>query len=164
MSTARARPRRRAVLLAATVLAVGLISAGCDDDDPAGPLRWEGEPALLEAEAGLPDDRIISGEVRNSSLEPIAIEADELVVIADGEEFETDTTFLAGYGRGFVETARGYADPDDVPDFERVRTGRLLQLEPGGTTPVVVAWRDAEAGAIDGVRYPRGFLPVDVEP
>ena len=136
-----------------------LAASGCGAEaEPAGPLRWHAGPEVAESE--VEGDWIVSGEVRNSSLEPIEIRADDLVVVDEGEEFATDTTFLAGYGRGFVETSRGYADADDVPESEQVRAGRLLKLPPGGTTSVVVAWRGGGADA-DGVRYPLGYLPIE---
>lgn len=148
----------RRAAAAALALAASLTPLGCGDySEPAGPLRWDEEPTVITPE-GLPGDRIATGSVRNSSLEPVTVKADELAVTAGSRELETDSTFLAGYGRGFVETARGYADPDDVPEFEQVRTGRLLKLEPGASAPLTVAWRGEES--VDGVRYRRGFLPL----
>lgn len=143
-----------AVSFAALLAPLVIPGPGSEDQgEPEGPLRWQGE-VTTTSPAGLPGDTIASGEVENSGIGEIRVEADEVVAVtSEGRELETDTTFLGTYGRGFVETARGYADPEDVPDSELVRTGRLLVLGSRETSPLVVAWRGGEAV---GLRYGGG--------
>jgi len=141
-----AAPRRRSVLSLALValgLGAGLLAAlavlGPASEEPrsgaGGPLAWKSPPRSFPA-PGLPRDRILTGVVRNASLEVTEVEARRLRVLdADGRRLQGSGSFLGSFVRGIYAASR----TDQASDFERGRTGRLLRIGPGQERPLTVA-------------------------
>ena len=144
--------RRSLILPLLVVLAAG---CGGDDDDGGGDLVWTKEPRVFTNPA-LPDDRIMTGEVRNDSLERIDIVARELVVRdRDGEQLESAAIFGRSFGRGVFPQNRG----EDIPLGEQLRIGLRARLQPGDAAPLAVSWRQGGSRAAR-VDYGTGSLPV----
>ena len=88
---------------------VSLAAAGCgeDDDVGGGDLVWESKPRVF-VNPSLPDDRILTGEVRNDSLERIELVARDLEVrSAEGARLESAAIFAQTFGRGVFPQNRG---------------------------------------------------------
>ena len=139
----------------AAVLSVVLGSAGEGRGDS---LSWAAQPRVLTP-ATLPDDRILSGEIRNTSLRRVRLEARDIrIEAANGERVEGTATFTAGFLHGLYPPMR---QPGKLSESELRRLGRLAILEPRQTVPVTLAWR-LERGKPRPVRvsYGQGSLPV----
>ena len=139
----------------AAVLSVVLGSVGQGRGDS---LSWAAQPRVLTP-ATLPDDRILSGEIRNTSLRRVRLEARDIrIETANGERVEGTATFTAGFLHGLYPPMR---QPGKLSESELRRLGRLAILEPRQTVPVTLAWR-LERGKPRPVRvsYGQGSLPV----
>lgn len=148
--------RASAVLLLA---ALALAGCGGDGERKGGGtgLIWDGEPRLVLPER-LPEDRIVTGVVRNDSLRPVRVEArDVRLVDRDGREVPGNVVFTNGYVHGLYPPAR---EPE-LPDRELQRLGRRASLTPGKTVPLTVSWRERRGAdppvAID---WGEGTLPL----
>jgi hypothetical protein len=149
--------RRRAV---AAALSAAFALAGCgSDEQSSGELRWAGKPQVFEHPT-LPNDRILTGTVRNDGLRPVQVRARDLrLVAADGRRVQATAVFVRGYLHSLYPPTR--APAGGVPEREQRRLGRLLKLEPGKTAPLTLAWR-LRSGQRPPVRadYPGGSLPI----
>ena len=102
----------------------------------------------------LPDDRILTGTVRNDSLEAATVIARDLGVRTDaGDEMESAAIFAPTLVRGVFPQNRG----DEIPESEQI--GLRARLEPGKTAPLTVSWRRQGKRAVL-VDYGAGALPV----
>jgi hypothetical protein len=155
---------RRRPAIAATVLAAITALGGCGESGGGGdlgtrPLVWVEAPRALDP-PGLPDDRIVTGTVRNESLEPVELTAAEVrVVDAERDALDGSVAFLSGFVKPIEPANSGGPDPFAGEDLARL--GRELTLDPGKTAPLTVSWRQPEgappAVAID---YRVGSLPL----
>jgi hypothetical protein len=149
--------RALAGLLAAAALSGcggggGEVNAG----DGRGPLRWAEEPLLFTPET-LPGDRILTGTLRNDSTRRVRVDLPDVRVLArDGERVPAQPVFLRTFGKSLWSPGRG---PEQMPDTELLRTGRIAFLRPGEEVPFTVAWRAAD-GTPAVVDYGAGSLPV----
>lgn len=148
-----------ALLAAALALVAGGSSerAGAADAAGAGPLVWKAPPRVYVA-PGMPQDRILSGVVRNDSTGIAEVEARGVQVVdEDGGRLKTAAIFMGSFARGLYAGSR----TEQASDIERRRTGRLLRIGPGGEQPVTVSWRTRpdQAGAVR-IDYGGGSLPV----
>jgi len=140
---------------AAAALALTL-AAACGSESPGGdstgPLRWVAEPLAVTPEM-LPDDRIVSGRVRNASMHPVELNArDVKLVDADGEPVQASVAFLDSFGRAWEVYNKG---PLALPRDEWRRLGRLIRIEPGQEAPLTVSWRGR---APQRIAYAGGLL------
>jgi len=143
------------VIVVGAVLAVAIESHGQDETLGNGALVWEKAPHVYRA-AGLPDDRVLRGVIRNDSLRVVTLAARDLGVRGrDGDEMESAAIFAPTFIRGVFPQNRG----DAIPENEQLRIGLRARIEPGETVPVTVSWREqgARAAAVD---YGSGSLPV----
>jgi hypothetical protein len=151
----------RAGAIAATLTAVLVGAPGCGGDDDrgaAGPLSWKRAPRVFVPER-LPSDRVMSGRIRNDSLERVDLTAEDVKLLDDhGHRVVASVTFLAGFVHGLYPPTR---EPGRLPDAELLRTGRIARILPGKLAPITVSWRtrpgQERATRLD---YGRGFLPV----
>jgi hypothetical protein len=150
------RPRLALAGLAVAALAGG--GCGNGNESAAGDLRWVEDPRLLTP-PGAPRERVLSGTVRNDSLEPLEITAAEVEIVdRDGDALEGNATFIAGYAHGLYPPIR---EPATLPDSELTRLGRLAQLDPGEESPLTAAWRLRQgAGPPVRIDYGTGSLPI----
>ena len=74
----------------------------------------------------------------------------------DGTVVPSTPVFLQTFGKSLWAAGRG---PQQVPDTELQRTGRIALLTPGEEVPLTVAWhdKDGEPARID---YGEGSLPI----
>jgi hypothetical protein len=147
----------RGLLSALALVFVVVVPAGCGggDDLGSGDLVWEQKPRVF-TNPKLPDDRVLTGRVRNDSLEVVTLVARDLEVRTEGgDEMENGAIFSPTFIRGVFPQNRG----DDIPESEQLRIGLRARLEPGKTAPLTVSWRQQGERAVL-VDYGAGALPV----
>ena len=151
--------RRRAVallVLAALGVAVfvGLSSLG--GADRTGPLAWSGHAEVF-THPTLPGDRVLTAKLRNEGLHPLRVDIGDVRLLdSSGREVASTPVFLQAFGKTLWAAGRG---PQQVPDTELLRTGRIALLTPGEEVPLTVAWHDKD-GKPARVDYKEGSLPV----
>jgi len=142
------RPGALAALIAAALL------AGCVGSDAtvagggSGPLKWAGEPLLFTPET-LPGDRILTGTLRNDLVRRVRVNLpDARVLASDGDAVAATPVFLDTFGKSLWSPGRG---PEQMPETELLRTGRIAFLRPGEEVPFAVAWHavDGEPAVVD---------------
>jgi hypothetical protein len=141
---------------AIALAALALFGAGCGDSQPSGngPLAWAQEPYAGTPSKLIPDDHVVLGTVRNDGLRKVKVHFREVRLLeTDGDEVPAAVRFTDTPGHGLYPPTR---EPDSVEKTEDLRIGRAIELEPGKTAPLVVAWRgDAKPVAVE---YPGGRL------
>ena len=149
--------RRRivAALVAAALAAAAFVAlSAVGGEDRAGPLDWSGDAEVF-THPTLPGDRVLTARLRNDGLHPLRIDiGDVRLVTADGREVASTPVFLQAFGKTLWAAGRG---PQQEPDTELLRTGRIALLKPGQEVPLTVAWHDAD-GKPARVDYGRGSL------
>jgi hypothetical protein len=157
--SAVAAPRRRtvtAIVLAAAgvALLLGLLSLG--GSDRVGPLDWSGQAEVF-THPTLPGDRVLTATLRNGGMRPLRIDvADVRLLDGSGRVVASTPVFLQGFGKSLWAAGRG---PQQLPDTELLRTGRIALLKPGHEVPLTVAWHAADGDPVR-VAYRGGSLAI----
>ena len=150
---------RRAVAMigVATLAAVAVIAfAGFDAQDRTGPLGWAGDSELF-THPTIPGDRVLTGTLRNDGTHPLRVDIGDVRLLTDdGSVVPSTPVFLQTFGKSLWATGRG---PQQVPDSELQRTGRIALLSPGEEVPLTVAWHDKD-GTPARIDYGKGSVPV----
>jgi hypothetical protein len=151
--------KRQAVAMIgiATLFAVIVIAlAGFGGPSRTGPLGWSGDSELF-THPTIPGDRIVTGTLRNDGTHPLRVDIGDVRLLADdGSVVPSTPVFLETFGKSLWAAGRG---PQQVPDTELQRTGRIALLTPGEEVPLTIAWhdKDGEPARID---YGEGSLPI----
>lgn len=141
--------RRRAAAaaaFAAAIVGAALIAVVATGESarPGAGLTWSEGPRVLRHDT-IETDRVLTAAVRNDGDDQVRVRASDVVVRAgDGRPLESTTTFLRSFTHAIYPPG---IEPSEVPDSELIRSGRLLDLEPGDSSPVTVAWRERRGGA-----------------
>jgi hypothetical protein len=141
-------------------LALLLLLAGCggsasDPPKGSGPLVWAEAPLEFTPET-LPGERILTGALRNEGLRRLRVDLPELRVRdAAGRGVAAQPVFLQTFGKSLWSPGRG---PEQMPETELLRTGRIAWLKPGETVPFTVAWRGPAAPT--RIEYDDGWVPI----
>ena len=142
------------ILALAALVAIGLTVTALRDGQRTGPLDWSGHAEVF-VHPTLPGDRVLTGTLRNDGLHAIRVDIGDVRVLAsDGSEIPSAPVFLQTFGKSLWAAGRG---PQQVPDTELQRTGRIAFLAPGEEVPLTVAWH-ADDGDPVRVDYGRGSL------
>lgn len=133
-----------------TTLALALVACGADGGNTSGSLAWTGDPRVVTPQ-GLPEDRTLTGKLRNDSLKKVDLRSarDVKVLDEDGNSVPATAIFTDTFARSIYPPARGPSR--DTRRSEENRIGLRASLQPGGTTPITVSWR-AGPGASEPVR------------
>jgi hypothetical protein len=155
MRLVRRRPRAAVVAAAAALALAGCGGGGAD----SGPLQWKAAPHLQVAEH-LPDDRILTGTVRNTGIrDELDIDAGKVVVRdAAGKKLKAFAAFTFTYAHGIYGKSEAPNGPV-ASDLERL--GLRRKLKPGQESPLTVAFRLTKATKLPlTVDYGLGELTV----
>jgi hypothetical protein len=124
---------------AAGVLLAALTLAGCGGAPASTSVRWD-KPPIVVRQPELPDDTIVSGEIRNETGHALHLEAaDVRVVSPDGQAVRSAVRFTTGVTHQLYPPREGPHEGE--PEFLRERLGEVANLAAGTTTPLVVSWR-----------------------
>jgi hypothetical protein len=148
--------RRTAALILAGSMLAGLILAvaAFGGGDRTGPLRWSGDADVF-THPTLPGDRVLTARLRNDGVQAIRVDlADVRLIDSDGGTVASTPVFLQAFGKSLWAAGRG---PEQVPDSELQRTGRIALLAPGEEVPLTVAWHTKD-GDPEQVDYGQGSL------
>jgi hypothetical protein len=150
---------RRAVAMIgiATLAAVAVIAvAGVGAQGRVGPLDWTGDKQVF-THPTIPGDRVFTGTLRNDGTHTIRVDIGGVRLLAsDGTTVPSTPVFLQASGTSLWAAGRG---PQEVPDSELQRTGRIALLSPGEEVPLTIAWHDRD-GRPTRVAYGKGSLPL----
>ena len=132
-----------------------LALAGCGSgEEAAGALEWAEEPRVFSRG----DERVLSGQLRNASLEPVEVTVTDVAIIdGDGDDVAGSAIFLEGFVHGLYPPTR---EPERLPEGELKRTGRLAKLAPGESAPFTAAWRAPSGAPAERIDYGAGSLPI----
>lgn len=153
----------RRLLVVALLVGAAIPAAGCGgDDEGRNQLDWVDTPNVVVPPA-LKSDRILRGDVRNDSGEPVRLEASKVRVYdTRGRRLKASATFAAGYLHSLYPPTRG---PKTLPDTELERLGRIAKVEAGDTAQITVSWREGPNGAAAArIDYGSGSLRIPPEP
>ena len=146
--------RAAALLLTGSVLVALVIALTAFGGDRTGPLKWSGDADVF-THPTLPGDRVLTATLRNDGLHAIRVDlADVRLLDGDGKTVASTPVFLQAFGKSLWAAGRG---PEQVPDSELQRTGRIALLAPGEEVPLTVAWH-AKDGDAERVDYGQGSL------
>ena len=103
----------------------------------------------------LPGDRVLTAHLRNDGLHPLRVDIGDVRLLdSSGRVVASTPVFLETFGKSLWAAGRG---PQQVPDTELLRTGRIALLKPGQEVPLTIAWHDADGDPVR-VDYKRGSL------
>jgi hypothetical protein len=125
-------------------------SDGSDGSDGSasaatGPVRlaWKDSPRMIRV-AELPNDRILTGRVRNTSLRPVDLSVDRIVIVdARGKRLASTARFLQAFAHGLYPPSMHVKGGK----FERTRMGQIATVKPGQDLPLTLSWRLASSTA-----------------
>lgn len=150
---------RRAVAMIgiATLAAVAIIAfAGFGAQGRSGPLAWSGDHETF-THPTIPGDRIVTGTLRNDGTHTMRVDIGDVRLVAgDGTVVPSAPVFLQTFGKSLWAAGRG---PQQVPDTELQRTGRIAMLSPGEEVPITIAWHDKD-GDPARIDYGDGSLAI----
>jgi hypothetical protein len=149
---------RRAVfmIVAATATLLVVIAIEGLGSTGSGPIGWSGD-AQLFTHPTIPGDRVLTGTIRNDSTHTMRVDIGDVRVLTSGGEVVPSTpVFLQTFGKSLWAAGRG---PQQVPDTELLRTGRIALLSPGEEVPLTIAWHDKD-GQPARVDYGDGSLAI----
>ena len=115
---------------------------------PAGTgLAWVSAPALYTPPE-LPDDRVMTGLVRNTTASELRIDATAArLVDATGAVLQSTALFARGFTHGVYPANQPFAEPE--PEPLRRRIGKLGVIAPGATAPLTLSWRNGSAVRVE---------------
>lgn len=149
--------RRRAVallVLAALGVAVFLGLSSLGGTERTGPLDWSGHAEVF-THPTIPGDRVLTAKLRNNGLHPLRVDIGDVRLLdSSGHEVASAPVFLQAFGKTLWAAGRG---PQQEPDTELQRTGRIALLKPGQEVPLTIAWHAADGDPVR-VDYKRGSL------
>jgi hypothetical protein len=148
---------RRAVamiVMSTAALVVVVAIAGFRGTETTGALSWRGDAEVF-THPTIPGDRVLTGKLRNGGTHTLRVDiGDVRLLTADGEIVPSTPVFLQAFGKSLWAAGRG---PQQVPDTELLRTGRIALLSPGEEVPLTIAWHDKD-GDPERVDYTDGSL------
>lgn len=131
--------RRGLVLLLGTLLAGAAALAVPQLISHGEGLQWTGAPQVYRV-PGLASDRILAGQVVNTSDRAIYVDARQMAVVdATGHRLETAARFLETYAHPLYAPTQFHTFGGP---FELQRLGIAVRIEPGQRMPLTVSWRE----------------------
>jgi hypothetical protein len=119
--------------------------AGSSAAAATGPVRlaWKDSPLMIRVPE-LPDDRILTGRLRNTSLRPVELSVDLIEIVdARGRRLPSTARFLQAFAHGLYPSSMQVKGGM----FERTRLGQIATIKPGQDLPLTLSWRLASSTA-----------------
>jgi len=118
-------------------------------------LQWKAKPSLILVPE-LPRDRILTGQVRNTSLHAVDLESDGVQIRdAQGHSLKATARFAQSFSHGLYPWSMHVKGSK----FERRRIGESATIKPGQAVPLTLSWRVPEGGSEPvEVRFDGGSL------
>jgi hypothetical protein len=127
----------RRVVAGAAALALA-VASGCGGDGGGASAKWDGDP-LAGPHPELPDDRIVTGKIRNDGDETLRLDVRYASVLtADGRTVQATVRYAQSAGHSLYPPRDA---PRNNPSAMRERLGDAATIETGATAPLTVAWR-----------------------
>ena len=141
--------RLRVVLASAAALVAVLVVIGVTGRSGAGAdggpatVAWRGTPQVYKPPM-LPEDRIMSARLRNTSLRPLDLVAEDIRLLdPDGRPVRSTARFLETYVHGLFPPSQRPETPN--PNEQR-QLGEIITIKPGADVPLTLSWRLAPGG------------------
>jgi hypothetical protein len=118
-------------------------------------LQWKEKPNLILVPS-LPQDRILTGQLRNASLHSVDLDAKEVrIVDAKGRVLRSTARFSQVFAHGLYPWSWRIKGSR----FERARIGEIATIKPGQAAPLTLSWRVPDGGSEPvEVRFDGGSL------
>jgi hypothetical protein len=132
-------PLRRAGLMTAALAALGGCGGSADSGRLGrGPVRWAHAPSVVR-NPRLPNDRVLLGEIRNTTRRMFTLDARRVVVRdGTGRVLASAARFTNSYGHPLYGA---FQKPSYVDPVELARLGIVAGVTPGDTIPLFVSYR-----------------------
>lgn len=128
------RARAAALLLLAALGGCG----GGGTHAATGPLAWTRGPQVVKV-PGLPRDRVAIGAVRNTGKRVLILDARTVRLLDPaGRAVDADARWLGSFAHGIFSPQQFHEVQNP---FELARLGVRIELAPGATRDLTVAWR-----------------------
>lgn len=151
--------------LCAAASAAGLAACGGGEDSTAvAPARGAAKPIVAERGLSwvalpeaydikeLPGDRVIQGELRNNTGEPVDLRVDQVDVRdTGGKPLRISVRFAQAFGHALYGPG-GPPAPLEASRYDQARLGERVTLPSGETQPITLAWREQDGVAADSVK------------
>jgi hypothetical protein len=118
-------------------------------------LQWKEQPSLITVPE-LPRDRILTGQLRNTSLRAVDLDSERVQILdARGHALRATALFSQGFSHGLYPWSMNVKGSK----FERRRLGKIATIKPGQAVPLTLSWRVPEGGSEPvEVRFDGGTL------
>jgi hypothetical protein len=118
-------------------------------------LQWKEKPMLILVPS-LPQDRILTGQLRNASLRPVDLDTGAVrIVDAEGRRLRSTALFSQHFSHGLYPWSWHVKGSK----FERRRIGQIATIKPGQAVPLTLSWRVPAGGSEPvEVRFDGGSL------
>ena len=118
-------------------------------------LQWKEKPSLILVPS-LPQDRILTGQLRNASLHSVDLDTERVRILdAKGRELRSTARFAQVFSHGLYPWSWHVKGSKS----ERARVGKIVTIKPGQAAPLTLSWRVPAGGAEPvEVRFDAGSL------
>ena len=118
-------------------------------------LEWKQKPSLILVPE-LPQDRILTGQLRNASLRAVDLDSERVQILdAKGRSLRATALFAQGFSHGLYPWSMNVKGSK----FERRRVGKIATIKPGQAVPLTLSWRVPSGGSEPvRVRFDGGSL------
>jgi hypothetical protein len=153
--------RARALTALALALAAS-VASGCGSDkgdrQPVGEVQWVKPPVLVRPST-LPNDRILSGILRNDGRTRADFVAKNLRLLdASGKRIPASPVFLQTFAHSMFPPTREPGNKE--PIFETLRLGKIARVLPGKSVPLTISWHQPKGDAPVRIEWTGGSIPV----
>jgi hypothetical protein len=118
-------------------------------------LQWKEKPSLILVPS-MPQDRILTGQLRNASLHAVDLDTEKVRILDEqGHALRSTALFSQHFSHGLYPWSWHIKGSK----FERARIGKIVTLKPGQAAPLTLSWRVPAGGSEPvEVRFDGGSL------
>ena len=118
-------------------------------------LQWKEKPSLILVPS-MPQDRILTGQLRNASLHAVDLDTEKVRILdRKGRALRSTALFSQHFAHGLYPWSWHVKGSK----FERARIGKIVTIKPGQAAPLTLSWRVPAGGSEPvEVRFDGGSL------